>query len=180
MNLNEFAHKELELAGMLSEKDDFYGGMTGKAVMELIDVFSKQGHSGMSAGLVADIFWKLANYKPLSAVTGEDWEWQETQLEKGVLQNKRCFSLFKKGNEIKYGNAIIFVDPDGTTWSGSALIWESGKQIKSAQKIKGFPFIPKTFRIDVEKREYGDSELRSVIKNPEQLEEVKQCYDLDF
>jgi hypothetical protein len=180
MRLTEFAHKELELAGLLSEKDDFYGGMTGKAVMELIEVFSKQGHSGMSAGLVADIFWKLSNYKSLSPITGEDWEWKDAEISDDTLQNKRCFSLFKVKDTITYGNAIVFVDPEGPSWTGSAYLLDSGKKVRSSQKIKGFPFEPKSFRIDVEKKEFSDGELQSVIKHPEQLEEVAKYYDVDF
>lgn len=38
-NLRKHAQTELEIAGLFSDKGDFYGGMTGKVVMELIDVF---------------------------------------------------------------------------------------------------------------------------------------------
>lgn len=64
MSLTQHAELELKLSGLFSEEGDFYGGSTGKAVMELIEVFSKQGHSGMSAPIVADLFKKLANYEP--------------------------------------------------------------------------------------------------------------------
>ena len=56
MGLIEHAKTELEIAGLFDVKGGFYEGMTGKAVIELIEVFSKQGHSGMSAPLVANIF----------------------------------------------------------------------------------------------------------------------------
>jgi len=59
-NLKQHAQLELERIGAFSEEGDFYGGMTGKAVMELIEVFSEQGHSGMSASVVVQLFTKLA------------------------------------------------------------------------------------------------------------------------
>ena len=43
-------------------------------VMELLEVFSKQGHSGMSAPVCVRYFEKLALLEPLSPLTGEDWE----------------------------------------------------------------------------------------------------------
>ena len=65
---NTVAHakRELELAGLLTEDGDFYGGMTGKAVLELVKVFARQGHSGMSAGIVVDIFSRVAMFETLT------------------------------------------------------------------------------------------------------------------
>ena len=39
MGLVEHAKLELEIAGLLDEEGDFYGGMTGKAVLELMEIF---------------------------------------------------------------------------------------------------------------------------------------------
>jgi len=55
MGLMEHAKKELELAGLFA-KDSDYGGMLGDAVLELIEKFAEQGHSGASAGMVSDLF----------------------------------------------------------------------------------------------------------------------------
>ena len=41
-NLVKHARRELELIGAFDEEKDFYAGMTGNAVIELIEVFSKQ------------------------------------------------------------------------------------------------------------------------------------------
>ena len=51
----------------------------------------------------------------LSPLTGEDNEWMETD-EPGVLQNKRCPSVFKEGDRAYYLNGKVFVDPDGSQW----------------------------------------------------------------
>ena len=43
-NLAKHAEYELRKAGLF-DKDSDYGGMLGKAVMDIVKVFAKQGHS---------------------------------------------------------------------------------------------------------------------------------------
>ena len=190
MGLIEHAKTELEIAGLFDVKGDFYGGMTGKAVIELIEVFSKQGHSGMSAPLVANIFKKLANYEPLGPITGKDEEWNDvSNLSNGktLYQNKRCSGLFKEGKDEQpyYIDAIIKRDQRGITWSGRAWLneedWLNGDRSKMIDKrgyIKSFPFTPKTFYIDVKDVEVAKDDWESFIVNPSQLDEVREYYDL--
>ena len=64
MTLTEFAEAELRRVGLFDEDSD-YNGMLGEAVMELIRTFAKQGHSGCSAGITADLFNRVVRYKPL-------------------------------------------------------------------------------------------------------------------
>lgn len=75
MTLIEHAKSELQRAG-LDGPDDPYDGMLGHAVFELIEVFSKQGHSGFSATLTCAIFKDLAEYKALTPITSDPSEWQ--------------------------------------------------------------------------------------------------------
>lgn len=56
--LNRFAEKWVKSRGLL-DKDSDYNGMLGKAILELVSVFSKQGHSGCSAGLTREMFYCL-------------------------------------------------------------------------------------------------------------------------
>ena len=72
----EEARLELQLAGWFDEDSD-YGGEVGHAVMELMELFSKQGHSGYSAPLVAGLFKKLVDNQPLTGITGKDEEWRD-------------------------------------------------------------------------------------------------------
>jgi ferredoxin len=65
-------------------------------VFELLEVFSKQGHSGTSAPFCVDYFSKLALFEPLSPLTGEDWEWNE--VGPGVFQNNRCSHVFHQAD----------------------------------------------------------------------------------
>jgi hypothetical protein len=190
MGLIEHAKLELEMAGLFSKEGDFYEGMTGKAVMELIEVFSKQGHSGMSAPIVTDLFRKLANYEPLQPITGKDEEWGDVRdLGDGRswYQNKRCSALFKDGKDGRpyYIDAIVKRDQRGITWSGMAWLneedWLNGDRTKMIDKrgyVKSFPFTPKTFYIDVRDVEVAKDDWESFIVDPSQLDEVREYYDL--
>jgi hypothetical protein len=60
MSLIEYAEEEIKAAGLNDpDPDSDYNGDIGKAVLELIQVFSNQGHSGMSASIVRNVFNKL-------------------------------------------------------------------------------------------------------------------------
>jgi len=56
--LQTYAYEWLKSRGLFDEDAD-YGGMLGEAVLELIKVFSRQGHSGFSAGLTKEMFYRL-------------------------------------------------------------------------------------------------------------------------
>ena len=183
MGLIEHAKTELELIGALSEDDDFYGGMTGKAVMELIEVFSNQGHSGMSAPIVADLFHKLANYEPLQPITGKDEEWTLLDYDSDIkYQNKRESGLFKDENgRVTYVNALVKRCPDGTCWSGPIYLTKEDainnvNMVRSSLEIKEFPFTPKTFYVDVLEEEVKEDDWIMWIKDPSQLDEVWGYY----
>jgi len=190
MSLINHAKLELQMAGLFDKEGDFYEGMTGNAVMELIEVFSKQGHSGMSAPMVADLFKKLANYEPLLPITGKDEEWgdvRELGDGKPWYQNKRCSAMFKDGKDGRpYTiDAIVKRDQNGVTWSGFAWLseedYKSGDRSKMIGKrgyIKSFPFTPKTFYIDVKDVEVAKDDWESFIVDPSQLDAVREYYDL--
>lgn len=167
--LTKSAKAELKLAGLLSKDKDggVYNGMIGKAVLELTEVFAKQGHSGMSSSLTLDVFDKVARHHPLSPLTGEDSEWEE--VENGFFQNKREFAVFKSEEQgVSYIDAILFREDGENTFSGSILD-ENGEKISSSQKVS-FPFFPKTFVIDIERN--CPIEGRSRVIDRKQLEEA--------
>ena len=189
MNLIEHARIELQIAGAF-DKDSLYGGSIGDAVMELVEVFAMQGHSGNSAGIVRTIFNKLAAYEPLMDITGSDEEWGDVHdignSSNPWYQNKRCSALFKDGKDGKpyYIDAIVKRDQNGVTWSGMAWLneedYKSGDRSKMVGKrgyIKSFPFKPKTFIIDVKDVEVTKDDWESFIVNPSQLDEVWKYYD---
>lgn len=92
-NLVKHAKKELKLAGLL-DKDSDYNGMLGEAVLELVKVFSKQGHSGFSANWTLDVFNKVASYKPLTPIGTTKDEWMEVSDD--MWQNTRRSSTFSR------------------------------------------------------------------------------------
>lgn len=88
-------------------------------ILELLKVFSKQGHSGTSANYVLHYFMKLADFKPISPLTGADHEWND--IGGDSYQNNRCSAVFKDKKTGKaywiYGK--IFREPNGSTFTSS-------------------------------------------------------------
>jgi len=179
------AENELKLAGWYN-KDSIYGGLVPEAVLELVEVFAKQGHSGMSAPLVARIFKTVACHDLLSPLTGKDDEWFEH--DDGHFQNIRLSSVFKKDKDSRayYLDAIVFKGQSGTTFTSSSVETKDGSEVGSMQYIT-FPFTAKTFYIDVIETEWADKKetvkqkgggwWTSIVKDESQLEEVWQYYD---
>ena len=93
-NLRDHAEREMKLAGV---DNDIYGDLVSKAVLELIDTFDKQGHSGMSAALVLSIFNRVVDFKNLTPLTNDPEEWQHHEYVDGeTWQNKRCSEAFSR------------------------------------------------------------------------------------
>ena len=129
-NLTRHARRELELINAFTKEGDFYGGMTGNAVMELIELFSKQGHSGMSASIVRGIFNELANFDTISPLTLKDDEWCESSDDH--FQNNRNSAVFKDSKDGKpyYIDAFYKRTQTGSTWSGNLELkngWRTGR-----------------------------------------------------
>jgi len=189
MNSIDRAKLELQMAGFF-DKDSDYEGMIGDAVMQLMQLFVEQGHSGYSAPVVASLFQKLANHEPLMPITGRDEEWGDVRsLSDGKpwYQNKRCSALFKDGEdgEAYYIDAIVKRDQNGVCWTGRCWISEEdyktgdqNKMVSSKGYIKSFPFIPKTFYIDVKDVEISKDDWESFMLDPSQLDEIKEYYNL--
>ena len=74
MSMVEFAERELRAAGLFDSDSD-YDGAIGPAVLELVNVLSKQEHSGFSHSLVMSVLNRVANFKPLSPLTNDPDEW---------------------------------------------------------------------------------------------------------
>ena len=71
MSVLETAKEQIKLKGLL-DKDSDYDGMIGEALIELMEVFTKQGHSGMSAVHTAILFNKLVRYGGFFSKEDED------------------------------------------------------------------------------------------------------------
>lgn len=114
MSLVDYAKDELRRIGMIDSGEP-YNDFATKAILDLIELFASQEHSGFSAAYVVNAFHRLAMFKPLSPLTGEDDEWNETRP--GHFQNKRYSAVFKNGKDgIAYNiEGKMFTD-DGEIW----------------------------------------------------------------
>jgi hypothetical protein len=131
----EHAEIELRSAGLLDEGSD-YGEMLGNAVLDLVRVFSDQGHSGTSAAQTLKIFSKVAAFEPLVPLTGGDDEWNE--VGEGVFQNRRCSHVFKEGGEAYDIRGRIFREPSGACFTS-----------QDSRVPVVFPYTPSTEYFDV-------------------------------
>jgi len=115
------AERELKLAGLFS-KDSDYEGMLGEAVLELMEVFANQGHSGSSAMLTADLFGRLAKFDVLTELTDNPDEWNDiSEYSEGPMwQSKKKPSVFSEDGGQTYYDldelAIEHIDEEGASY----------------------------------------------------------------
>lgn len=94
----KWARQELILSG--HDPDDNEDGpdkWLAEGTLKLLEVFCNEGHSGMSAPFAVNAFSRLAKWKPLSPLTGEDDEWNE--VGHNTYQNRRFSAVFKEGKD---------------------------------------------------------------------------------
>lgn len=127
-NYKFHAQQEFRAAGWVDENGKYIDEMQEaicKNVLELLKVFSDEGHSGSSAPYTINVFSKLAKFEPIAPLTGEDWEWNEvSDGADGVMyQNNRMGAVFKHGKD---GKAY---------WLDGKVFWEwnnyEGEMIKT-------------------------------------------------
>lgn len=162
-NLVDFAKTELTLAGYFNE-DSLYGGMLGDAVVKMIEQFSEEGHSGMSANIAISLFQRLARFEPLTPLTGADDEWNDisddsftafaitepddeaqeiidtinsSKVPKKLWQNKRCGHVFKDENGAYDSQGRVFREPNGACFTS-----------KDSRVPVSFPYTPKVEYVD--------------------------------
>ena len=118
-NLTFHAQQELTAAGIF-DKDADYGGALGTAVMELIETFDKQGHSGMSAAMTLALFDKVARFENITPLTSNPDEWMNVSeisgSGTGLWQNRRRSTTFSRDG----GQTWYDIDDEslnnGDTW----------------------------------------------------------------
>lgn len=108
-DLADYARRELEIAGLFDEDSD-YEGMIGEAVMQLVEMFASQGHSGCSADITRSIFDRLASFKPLTELTNDPAEWNEiahemvSEADLPLYQSARSPTCFSRDGGKTYWN----------------------------------------------------------------------------
>ncbi len=197
MKTKSFAETELEILVKSSKEDDrpiieeFI-----PEILALCEKFNKTGQSGGSApytaGALSSAIKKLCLQEPICPITGIDEEWGT--VADNLNQNNRCYSLFRNEDKKSYYlDAIIF--RDDTIGNSGSIGWDTFtgtvEDVLSRQFIKGFPFTPKTFYIDVTREKYDkekhgenarvittgmDGDVVYFIKDRKQLDEVFEYY----
>lgn len=115
-NLVDWAKKELNRLG--NDEDGMQEAINSD-ILEVVKVFSKQGHSGFSASCALGIIKRLLAWKPITPLTGEDEEWGELCSDDNSQQNKRCSAVFRKNldNSTAYWvEGKVFSDDNGESW----------------------------------------------------------------
>lgn len=97
-NLVKHAEEELRRAGLFDADSD-YGGKLGPAILKMVKVFAKEGHSGMSAHICLSAFDRVARYKTLGPITNDPEEWTDVTHyggpdSPGIWQNRRDSTYF--------------------------------------------------------------------------------------
>ena len=149
----EKAKYELDL--ILNNCDEEDRGMQeviNKDILEVVEVFANQGHSGYSANYAIPIINKLLKQSFILPLTGEDDEWCE--VADGVYQNKRESSIFKDKDRFDGKAYYIY---------GKAFSDNGGKSYytnRDSHVIVEFPLkeLPKTEYIIVEEGSLSDDE----------------------
>lgn len=142
-NYRKHAEQEFKALGWADSKDEWQDEIC-EQVCELLDLFATHGHSGSTAPYAVNLFSKLALFKPLGPLTGEDHEWDE--FSPGKFQNKRCSHVFKQSDRFDgkaYDiNGKVFREPNGSTFTSSESF-----------TVVDFPYTPKTEYVDVTKED---------------------------
>jgi hypothetical protein len=116
-NLVAHARTEFE-AGGYGDGDAMNAAMAS-CVLDLIRVYSSQGHSGFSASHCRGLFAEVAAFKPLGQLTGADSEWfDHGHDDRTRWQNKRASHVFKGADGVAYDiDAVVFEEPDGSRFT---------------------------------------------------------------
>ena len=118
-NILKHAKRELSLLGYKPVEElepDDPNKWIQENILDLLEVFSKQGHSGMSAPYVIGMFFKLASHEPISPLTGEDSEWEKVDFQ--TYQNIRCTIVFKTVDGSVFDiQGKVFEEPDGARFT---------------------------------------------------------------
>lgn len=133
MEWKNWALEEVKKAGL-------YDKEIGKDLEELINVFDKQDHSSFSVNWLAELFYRLVKWKPLSPLTNNPDEWVKIMEKDGepFYLSRRYPFLIASESQLKENKAedidyYYKVDDQGNTY-----------QDVDCGKIVDLPYMPPT------------------------------------
>ena len=117
---NLYSHAKAEMDIVWPESDEMQDLMK-ENILDLIAVFSEQGHSGFSANYLTTHLTPLMSFKTLGPLTGNENEWTYLNYsDELVAQNKRDSRVFRRADGSAYFiDGKIFVEPSGCAYTGS-------------------------------------------------------------
>lgn len=166
-NMLNYAKEELKAAGWMDGGKDDMDYWMARHVLQLLLLFSLEGHSGSSAPFAINLFKRLANWKPLGPLTGEDSEWSDMSEASGcsMFQNRRDSTVFKEGKDgVAYTiDGYVFREP---------YVNDEGKEgtvtftSRASRKEVVFPYnIPEgPIFIDVPRDSTPEQQLEAITK----------------
>lgn len=148
-NLVKFAENELNIIINKCEDEESkeMQKRISEDILQVVEVFSRQGHSGFSANYAINLINKLLRFEPITPLTGENDEWIKLDYNDDTkYQNKRCSRVFKDAEEKAYDiEGKIFSDNEGKSWYTS----------KDSRVYIKFPYMPKSEKIILKKKVRG-------------------------
>lgn len=191
-NTGRFAQKELSILSKLAT-DPENRPIIEPFIPEILALCDKFGNSGQSGGLapftasaLSKAIKTLCLQEPICPIMDLPEEWFDvskiSDLTKGrtLFQNNRCSALFREDDQpVYYLDAISFI-PVGKSYGmhiSRGVMLDDGSKIGSRQRVKKFPFTPKTFYIDIIEIEVAKDDWEYKIKNERQLKSVFKYYD---
>jgi len=152
-NYKTFAVEELKRVGYRFDEDGYpvedttddfdMNSEMCMCVLEVLEVFAGQGHSGMTASYVLGILEKVMKFEPLTPLTGDDDEWvhicDDRTGNEDIWQNKRCSRVFKTHTEVYDIDGKIFIEPDGGSYTSM-----------NSRVPVVFPYTPKSVHVNVD------------------------------
>lgn len=142
--LEIFAENELNIIINKCEDEDsrkMQEAIT-RDILQIVQMFAEQGHSGFSANYAISLIEKLLRYEPLTELTGNENEWTKLEcIDDGCYQNKRCSRIFKdEGGQAYDLEGKIFSEDGGKSWF----------TCKDSKVYIDFPYIPHTEEVILE------------------------------
>jgi hypothetical protein len=142
-----------------------------KCILEIVDVFAKQGHTGVTAEYTIQVLSRLLRNKPITPLTGEPAEWFETDPNfHDIKQNKRCYSVFMDEDGSAHDLDAIAVSDDG------GITWFSGLGFRKKVTFPYYPPIePERVYIEyAEEFEPGSTSKYEIITDdPERIQKLR-------